>query len=227
MGSLAKGMRTIIMSFTPTSRIRVACVAPMNPDGQYVLYWMIAFRRAGWNFSLQRAVGLAEKLGKPLVVLEALRCDYPWASPRFHGFILDGMRENARRFSHKLVFYYPYLEDQVGAGKDLLIALARHACVVVTDDFPCFFQPKMVAAAADKIEVRMELVDSNGLMPLRAADKVFLTAASFRRFVQKELARHIRFSPEPDPFAGVALPTLAALPKEIGDRWPPASFNEG
>lgn len=214
------------MSFTPTSRTRVASAAPMNPNGQYVLYWMIAFRRTGWNFSLQRAVGFAEKLGKPLVVVEALRCDYPWASPRFHGFIIDGMRENGRRFSQKPVCYYPYVETERGAGKGLLAGLSEHACVVVTDDFPCFFLPRMVAAAAEKVKVRMELVDSNGLIPLRATEKVFLTAASFRRFVQTELGRHIRFAPEPDPFAGVALPTLRALSREITSRWPAMALDD-
>jgi len=58
---------------------------------------MIAFRRATWNFALDRSVEWAERLGKPLVVLEALRCVYPWASDRMHSFVLDGMAENAYR----------------------------------------------------------------------------------------------------------------------------------
>jgi deoxyribodipyrimidine photo-lyase len=42
-------------------------------SGDYVLYWMVAQRRARWNFALQHAAWQAERLGKPLVVLEALR----------------------------------------------------------------------------------------------------------------------------------------------------------
>ena len=56
---------------------------------------MIASRRVTWNFALDRAVEWTEKLQKPLVVLEALRCGYPWASDRIHRFALDGMAENA------------------------------------------------------------------------------------------------------------------------------------
>lgn len=53
---------------------------PVNPAGDYVVYWMISARRLGWNFGLQRAVDHAVALGKPLVILEALRCDYPGAN---------------------------------------------------------------------------------------------------------------------------------------------------
>jgi len=44
-------------------------------------------------------VGWARQLARPLLVLEALRCDYPWASARFHRFILEGMRDNAAAFA--------------------------------------------------------------------------------------------------------------------------------
>ena len=65
-------------------------------DGDCVVYWMTAFRRLHWNFALQQAVGRARELGKPLLILEGLRCGYRWASDRFHRFVLDGMGEHAR-----------------------------------------------------------------------------------------------------------------------------------
>ena len=46
------------------------------------------------SFALDRAVGWARELGKPLVILEALRVGYPWASDRLHRFVLDGMADN-------------------------------------------------------------------------------------------------------------------------------------
>ena len=82
----------------PALRVRAANDRPLRPDGAYVLYWMTAFRRAGWNLALERAVEHARSLGKPLLVLEALRCDYRWASARLHAFVLAGMADNARAF---------------------------------------------------------------------------------------------------------------------------------
>ena len=78
-------------------RIQKCNDAEANPKGDYVLYWMIAYRRTHWNFSLQRAVEWSSRFGKPLVILEALRCGYQWASDRIHRFVIEGMQDNAAR----------------------------------------------------------------------------------------------------------------------------------
>ena len=136
-------------------------------------------------------------------MLEPLRCDYRWASDRLHRFALDGMAENSVRFAKLPVTYLPYVEPQRGAGRGLLEALAARACVVITDEYPCFFLPQMVAAAAARLDVRLETVDGNGLLPLRAASSVSPTAYDFRRVLQKTLPIHLRALPLPEPLAGV------------------------
>jgi len=159
-------------------------------------------------------------------VLEPLRCDYRWASDRLHRFALDGMAENSVRFAKLPVTYLPYVEPQRGAGRGLLEALAARACVVITDEYPCFFLPQMVAAAAARLDVRLETVDGNGLLPLRAASSVSPTAYDFRRVLQKTLPIHLRALPLPEPLAGVELPSfgLDDLPLALRERWPAASF---
>jgi deoxyribodipyrimidine photo-lyase len=184
---------------------------------------MIAHRRVVWNFSLQRAVEWAVELRKPLVLLEALRCGYPWASDRLHRFILEGMEDNGKRLAASGVLYYPYVEASPGDGKGLLAALGAHAAAVVTDDFPAFMLPRMVAAAARQLSVRLEQVDANGLLPLRASDQAFPTAFAFRRFLQKNLHPHLLEWPAADPLAGIELPRLTRLPPGIGRRWPMAT----
>lgn len=185
---------------------------------------MIAFRRTTSNFALDRALEWAEQLQKPLVILEALRCCYPWASDRMHRFVLDGMAEHAGCLENTNILYYPYVEPKPGAGKGLLAALASHACVVVTDDFPCAFLPRMVASAARQASVLMEVVDSNGLLPLRQAEKAYPTAHSFRRFLQKELPQHLMEFPKLDTISNVKLPAAKPLPQAITKRWPKASL---
>lgn len=204
-------------------RIRVRNAAPMREPGDFVLYWMIAFRRTRWNFALQRAIEWARKLDRPLVILEGLRCGYHWASDRLHRFILDGMADNAQRLRDKPVLYYPYVEPAPDAGKGMLEALAARACVVVTDDFPCFMLPNMVVAAARQVNVCLEQVDSNGLLPMRAASQVFPTAFALRRFMQKHLRPHLAELPSADPLARIKLPILRSLGAEFSRRWPAAS----
>jgi deoxyribodipyrimidine photo-lyase len=210
------------MQYVSEFRIRRCNDAPPNAQGDFVLYWMIANRRTRWNFSLQRAVEWSLNLEKPLVVLEALRCGYQWASDRLHSFIMEGMRDNAKDLSRSAILYYPYLEPEAGAGKGLLKALAAHACCVVTDDFPCFFLPRMIASAARQVPVVLEAIDSNGILPMHWSEKVYLTAYSFRRFLQNNLDPHLHAFPEPDPVHQIETPRFEGLPRTITDQWPPA-----
>lgn len=207
----------------PSGRISQVNDAPVRITGDYVLYWMIAARRTGWNFGLERAVEHAVLLKKPLVVLEALRVDHQWACVRFHQFVVDGMRDNRDALSRTGVRYHPYIERAPGEGKGLVAALAKRAAVVVTDDFPCFFLPRMVAATGNAIDVALEAVDSNGLLPIRAVTQVCPTAYAFRRALQKLLPAHLHERPSPDPLAGRQLPPAAGpLPDAIATRWPHA-----
>ena len=65
-------------------------------------------------------------------------------------------------------------------------------------------------------------MDSNGLLPLRAADRDFTAAYHFRRHLQKTLPEHLAHFPEEDPLILPLPPRLAGLPKEIARRWPAA-----
>lgn len=220
------------MSAVPELRIQAANHAPLAPAGDYVLYWMIAQRRASHNFGLQRAIEWARELRKPLIVLEALRTHYRWASDRIHRFVIDGMADNRSYFAERVqqgVMYYPYVEPVPGAGTGLLETLAKKACVVVTDDFPCFFLPTMVKIAAQKCPVKMETVDGNGILPMRAAaGHVFTMAFHFRRWLQKNLWPHLEADQFPlaDPLARVRLPPMAEIPARITRRWAPARLEE-
>ena len=212
-------------SGVPAARIRVLNDAPMRGDGDYVLYWMTAFRRRGYNFALQRAAERSAELGKAIVVLEGLRCGYPWASDRLHAFVLQGMEENRRAFGRAGIKYVPFVEMSSRGGKGLLEILSERACCVVADDSPAFFLPRMLCSASERLNVMVEGVDSNGLLPLREAPGAFPTAHAFRRFLQKTLIPHLLAFPAADPFLGKPVLPLAEIPKEVPERWPEPARN--
>ena len=216
------------MRDVPALRLRTVNEAPVREDGAFVLYWMIAARRPHWNHALDHAVARAAALDRPLVVLEPLRVGYEWASDRLHRFVLEGMAANREAFADSAVRYYPYVEPEAGAGSGLLETLGSHAAEVVTDEFPAFFLPRMIAAAGRKLPVRLTAVDGNGLLPLRATDRVFPTAYAFRRFLQKTLRAHLAHPPKAHPLRGVSLPR-ASVPRDVLDRWPeaPAAWLRG
>lgn len=207
------------------SRIRQVNAAPIRPGRGYVLYWMIAARRTRFNFALDRAAAHARELRLPLVVFEPLRCGYEWASDRMHAFVIQGMRDNAKALAGTRALYYPFVERSPDQGKGLLKRLSDDAAVVVTDDFPAFFLPRMIAAAGRALDVSLEAVDGNGLLPLSATDRVFTTAASFRRFLHKTLPELLQENafPAEDPFAnGPRLAAKAELPAALLKKWPSA-----
>ena len=211
------------MTSVPELRIFSCNDVPVNPGGDYVLYWMVAFRRTRWNFSLQRAVEWCLELNKPLLLFEPLRVGYGWASDRFHRFIMDGMADQEKSLEKAGVTYYAYVEPSPDADKGLLAALTDRACLVITDDFPAFFIPRMIKAVSGSLPVRIEKVDSNGLLPMRAAEQVFTAAQFFRRFLQKELPSHLSQFPEADPLKGKRLKAPVPVPPAILKQWPSLS----
>lgn len=211
----------------PDSRLRAVNEAPVNEDGTHVLYWMIAARRTRWNFGLQRAREQAERLGVPLLVFEPLRAGYPWVSPRIHRFVMDGMVDNKERCADAGVPYVAWLEPEAGDGKGLLAALAESACLVVTDEFPCFFLPRMVEAAGEELEVRLEAVDANGVVPLQATPKAFSRAFDFRRWFQKSGWPYLEPEGRPveEPLAGYeGGGSVQALVGKALEKWPGLSL---
>jgi deoxyribodipyrimidine photo-lyase len=204
-------------------RIRDANFHPVRRTGCFVLYWMTAARRRAWNFSLQRAVDWAREFRVPLLVLETLPVGLRWDCDRRHRFALDGMAENARRFARSAATYYPFVERSPGEATALVAALAELAVLVVADDWPTPWWSCRVTETAAALPCFAELVDSCGLLPLRAADRAFPTAYAFRRFLQRELPAHLAAMPAADPLARRKLPPMKPLPREIPRRWPAAS----
>lgn len=208
------------MSATPSvTRIQAANDRPVRTRGDHVLYWMIAARRTSWSFALDHALEIAGALGRPLLVLEALRAGYRWASDRHHRFVIDGMTDNAAAFAKAGVTYLSYVEPDSGAGQGLVEALAARACCIITDEQPGFFLPRMVRALADRVPVRVETVDGCGVYPLRAFERQFPVARSFRRAWQALPV----VLPSARPLAKVARAVRdAEVPGRILRAWPTA-----
>ncbi len=227
-----------LASAIPAERLNALNDVPADPARDYVLYWCVMARRTRYNFALEYAIACARAWGRPLVVFEALRAGYPWASDRLHRFALDGMADNAAAYRDAGVEHYSYVEPEPGADAGLLEALAERACLVVTDEFPEFFLPRMLAAAGEKLAgrgVRLEAVDGNGLLPLRLGVKAWSAAPHFRRHLQRELPAQLGAFPAEAPLRGArGLPALAGAVRAHLDgvrrRYPapaPALLDQG
>ncbi|QDV05982.1 deoxyribodipyrimidine photolyase [Planctomycetes bacterium Poly30] len=204
----------------PDSRLAVANDKPVREDGRYVVYWMIAQRRTRYHFGLQHALQRARDLEVPLVVVEALSCSYRWASDRMHSFAIDGMREQQGTFESTPIEYYPYVEPEKDAGQGLHEALAKEACLYVTDHWPCFHLPKWVDMVASAIDVRMETVDSCGILPVRSIEKPFARAHDFRRQMHRDVHDALLEMPLAYPLKGSPPPDFDGFPAGFEKKFP-------
>ena len=117
-------------------RIRKLNESGLRTGGRHVLYWMRRNRRAASNHALLAAAGLANGLDLPVVALERLSGDYPYASDRLHAFALEGVPETAASLKALGIGYVFELERRRGDVPHALDELARDAAAIVTDDYP-------------------------------------------------------------------------------------------
>lgn len=164
---------------------------PVNHNGRYVLYWMQMFKRVDANHSLIWAIRKANELDLPLVVYEGLKYYYPWASDRIHTFVLEGVEEKRIAFEKLGIRYIFYLQKDADSPKNTVATLAKDAAMIVTDDFPCFIIPEHNRRIAERAEIAVHAVDSNGVIPMSKFDKEQYAAYTIRPKINKLLDQYL------------------------------------
>lgn len=163
-----------------------------NDKARYVLYWMQMYKRVDNNHALIYAIRQANELGLPLVVYEGLKYYYPWASDRLHTFILEGVEEKRAAFEKLGIRYVFYLQKDAASPKQTVAALAKDAALIVTDDYPCFIIPEHNRRVAERSQIPVFAVDSNGVIPMSKFDKEEYAAYTIRPKIHKLLDRYLQ-----------------------------------
>jgi deoxyribodipyrimidine photo-lyase len=164
----------------------------VSEKARYVLYWMQMYKRVDSNHALMWAIRKANELQLPLVVYEGLKYYYPWASDRIHTFILEGVDEKRIAFEKLGIRYIFYLQKDSDSAKQTVARLAREAAMIVTDDYPCFIIPEHNARIADKAEIPVFAVDSNGVIPMSKFEKEEYAAYTIRTKIDRMLGQYLK-----------------------------------
>ncbi len=172
-------------------RVRLLNERDENEKAEYVLYWMQMFKRAHDNHALKFAIEQANERKLPLIVYEGLKFYYPWASDRFHTYILEGVEEKRRAFEKLGIKYVFFLQKDKHAPKQVVAKIAEKAALIVTDDFPCFIIPAHNAAIVEKAKIPVYAVDSNGIIPLSLFEKEEYAARTIRPKINKILDKYL------------------------------------
>jgi photolyase PhrII len=195
-----------------------------RPGGEFVLYWMQVTHRAHDNFALNFAIEQANALRVPVQVYHGLRHDYPWASDRFHTWILESVVDLYHDFAARGINYAFWLsrasgvftawpagmrteatrEDE-GLGATALVELANRAALVVTDYFPTFIVPRQVRGLRRRTETPVVAVDSATVIPMAWHRKAHATARGIRPDLMRALPDFLVGVDHPEPMVRRAI----------------------
>ena len=156
--------------------------------GEYVLYWMQASQREECNHALEYAVTRANRLGQPVVACFGLAPSYPDAALRHYMFMLEGLGETARALEKRGILFVL----RISPPDDLAIDLASSASLVVVDGGYLWIERDWRARAAEKVPCPLVEVESNVVVPVRAAsEKLEWSAATIRPKIRRRLSQFL------------------------------------
>jgi deoxyribodipyrimidine photo-lyase len=187
----------------------------LQPEGEFVLCWMQTTQRLEDNWALRMATIEADRVGKPLLVHQGLDPSYPYASARFHTFVMQGAREIARRAESLGLTYRFALRRRRDDDRRVLDRLAARAALVVTDLFPTAGVAERSRRFADRVNCRVLAVDSVGVVPAASFHKEEYAARTIRPKIAKLL--DLAVEPVDDRAPKRAMPP--ALLASLGVEW--------
>jgi deoxyribodipyrimidine photo-lyase len=182
------------------ARVRVIRDAGLPSGGEYVLYWCMLNQRVPHNHALQAAIALGNRLGLPVVCYHALRPDYPHASDRLHGFVLQGLEEFGAALRARGVPYWLDLPRNTRQHAPRLRVLGKRAAAVVSDWCPSFIIPGHLRGAARALDVPLVAVDASCVVPMQRISEKQIGAYTLRPKLRKLWPQYLsRLDESPEP----------------------------
>lgn len=152
----------------------------IQPEGEYVLYWMQSTHRFEENWALRQATLEADRLGKPLIIYQGLNPHYEHANARTHAMILGNAVELAARADALGYTYLFHLRARIAGDNRVVDRLAARAVLVVTDDYPTAGVAERTTRVAARLNCRLLAVESHAVVPTAAMVKEEFAARTIR-----------------------------------------------
>lgn len=156
-------------------------IQPLNrcaprKDGKYVLYWMQAAQRAGFNPALEFALERANDAGLPLQVVFGVT-GFPEANARHYAFMLQGLKDISARLERRGVGFCV----RYGAVDPVVTGLAKDAALVVCDRGYLRVQRDWRRTLAANIDCELVQIEGEVVVPVKvASDKHEYAARTIR-----------------------------------------------
>jgi deoxyribodipyrimidine photo-lyase len=167
-------------------------IQPLNgrsiQDGRYVLYWMQASQRVECNHALEYAVGEANGLNLPVVVVFGLTEQFPEANLRHYTFMLEGLEEVRKGLYNRGIRFALLCRSPELAAK----AMAEEAALVIADRGYLRIQRQWRNHVAKNVPCSVVQVESEAVVPVETASpKEEYTAGTLRPKLQRILEGYL------------------------------------
>jgi len=163
-------------------------VTPLNGNeickNRFVLYWMQQSQRAEYNHALEFAVGQANKLKLPLLVIFGLTPNYPEANIRHYTFMLEGLAETQKSLEERGI----RMAICKGYPPDVVLEYGKSAAMIVCDRGYLAHQKSWREQVAFKAPCHVVQVESDVIIPVAAVTrKAEYAARTIRPKIKKNL----------------------------------------
>ena len=170
------------------TRIQILNGLPIQPK-EYVLYWMQQSQRAQYNHALEYAVGQANNLKLPLLVVFGSTAQYPEANWRHYVFMLEGLQTTQKALERRQI----KLIVRVGDPVQIALALGHMAALIVCDRGYLRHQRAWRQKLVSKAPCQVVQVESDVIVPLEiVSTKAEYAARTIRPKINRHLGQYLR-----------------------------------
>lgn len=156
----------------------------VNPNGEYVLYWMQSAQRIVDNHALAYAAELANYLSVPLVVNFVVIPRFPGGNTRHYHFMLEGIRQLEPLLTQMGIGF----TLQVGDPVEVVHHMAMKAKAVVMDFAYGVYERQLREALFQKLECDTYEVETNVVVPVNIAyNREAYAAYAIRPAIMKQM----------------------------------------
>ncbi len=171
---------SLLATLPPFLAVRTrALTTTAVPASGGVLYWMHHAARDHDNPALDVARGLADRLGRPLLVYQGLAGVHPDNNDRQHQFIAEGALAVQADLAAQGIRHVFHLPTNPAAPSPLR-ELVQQAALVIVEEWPVPPFPRWSTALAARARGAVLAVDAAGLLPFSATRKAPDRAFAFR-----------------------------------------------
>ena len=157
-------------------------------DGRYVLYWMQASQREECNHAFEYAVGEANALHLPVVVVFGLTDRFPEANLRHYAFMLEGLESVRGALARRGIRFVLAHESPERAAT----RLAEEAALVVSDRGYLRIQRQWRNHVAKNAPCAVIQVETDAVVPVETASpKEEYTAGTLRPKMERVLGGYL------------------------------------